>query len=465
VSSLPALGIGKPIVQSVAVTDTLEKMSVTNPSAPVFLSALRHQAGRFFVAEIPFFPYHTPIMKPLTDPKKIEWFLGHAVENVYPSREEVAKKLASGERLTVYLGIDPTGPTLHLGHLITMQKLAELQAMGHKIILLIGDFTAMIGDPTDKLATRKQLTRDEVLSNCELYKEQASRLLKFGGDNPAEFKFNSKWLAKMSLEDAVELASHFTVQQMMERDMFEKRVEEGKPIHLHEFLYPLMQGYDSVAMDVDMEVGGNDQTFNMLAGRTLMKAMKGKEKFVLTTTLLADPTGKKMGKSEGNMIALTDAPEDMYGKVMSWTDEMIVPGFEICTDASKEEVLSIKKAMEKGENPMAFKRDLAKRIVAWLIGAEAAEGAEGHFAKVHQEGSRPEEVAEVSVDVAELSLVDALVEGGLVSSKSDARRQIEQGGVKVNDKVVNDPKAMVIVTKEGTVIQKGKRHFVKLVQR
>jgi tyrosyl-tRNA synthetase len=394
-----------------------------------------------------------------TDKNKIDWLLNHAVENVYPSKAEVKKLLESGKQLKIYYGVDPTGPTLHLGHLITMKKLAELQQLGHKVILLIGDFTAMIGDPTDKAATRKQLTREEVLANCKQYKKQASVILDFDGSNAVELRYNSEWLAKMSFADVVELASHFTVQQMLERDMFETRIEEGKPVHLHEFMYPLMQGYDTVALDVDGEIGGNDQTFNMLAGRTLMKEIKNKEKFVITNALLTDPSGKKMGKTEGNMIALSDAPEDMFGKVMSWTDGMIVPGYKLCTDASKEEVALIEAGIKAGENPMTFKRELAKRVVAWLCGEDAAERAAAQFSAVHQKGERPDEIPELKVK-GSMSLVDALVESELCSSKSDARRQIEQGGVKVDDEVVKDVAASVA---KGSVIQKGKRHFVKLV--
>lgn len=397
------------------------------------------------------------------DPILIDWFLDHARENVYPSREALRERLLSGQQLKVYHGIDPTGPTLHLGHTVPLRKLAELQKLGHKVILLIGDFTAMIGDPTDKSATRKKLTREEVLANCKLYKEQAGRILRFEGTNPAEFRFNSEWLSNMSFADVVELASHFTVQQMMERDMFEKRWEEGKPIHVHEFMYPLMQGYDSVAMDVDLEIGGNDQTFNMLAGRTLMKALKNKEKFVLTNRLLADSTGKKMGKSEGNMLSFLDTPEDMYGKVMSWTDEMIIPGFSICTNTSADEVKNIQQSIEAGENPIIWKRALAFEIVKELVHADAALKAEEHFQKVHQMNEKPEDMPEL-VLVSETMLVDILVEAGLVESKSEARRQIEQGAVKVNDEVVKDVKRLVQPTGEGVVIQKGKRFFVKVIQ-
>ncbi len=391
--------------------------------------------------------------------KQIADFLTRSVENVYPKREMLEAALESGKKIRVYLGIDPTGPTLHIGHAIALRKLAELQKMGHEVIMLIGDFTAMIGDPTDKSATRKQLSREEVLANCESYKVQAGNILDFEGENAAKLLFNSEWLGKMSFSDVVELASHFTVQQMMERDMFAKRMQEEKPVYLHEFMYPLMQGFDSVAMEVDLEIGGNDQTFNMLAGRTLMKEIKGKEKMVLTTKLLADATGKKMGKSEGNMVALSDSPEEMYGKIMSWTDGMILNGFELCTDVPLEEIVSIGKSMADGENPVLFKHRLAYEIVSSFLGESAAEAAREHFAKVHKSGEVPEEVVEYQMD-SDATLADVLVGSGLVASKSEARRQIEQGGVKVDGVVVNDIMAQV---QSGSVIQKGKRHFIRIV--
>jgi tyrosyl-tRNA synthetase len=395
----------------------------------------------------------------ITEEAAIEHFLTRGVENVYPNADAVHAALKTGKRLKVYLGVDPTGPSLHIGHLIAMRKLAELQKMGHEIVLLIGDFTAMIGDPTDKAAVRKVLTREEVLSNCKRYKEQASCVLSFTDQNPATLVFNSAWLAKMSFSDVVELAAHFTVQQMVERDMFEKRIEEKKPVYLHEFMYPLMQGYDSVAMDVDMELGGNDQTFNMLAGRTLLREMKQKEKFVLTTKLLTDTSGKKMGKTEGNIIALSDSPEDMYGKVMSWTDGMIMSGFELCTDVSDKEIADMQSRMDKGENPMPFKRKLAFEVVRGFVSEAAAKAAEADFSKVHQAHETPDEMPEMKVK-AGMTITDVLVASTICSSKSDARRQIEQGGVKVDGEVVKD--AMMKV-KAGVVVQKGKRHFVKLV--
>ncbi len=401
-------------------------------------------------------------MTPHTNPEKIEWFLTHGIEEVLPSKDGLREKLLRGDRIRVYLGIDPSGPTMHIGHAIALQKLSELQALGHEVILLLGDFTAMIGDPTDKSATRKQLTREQVLENLKAYKQQASHFLKFDGENPVQIKFNSEWLGKMSFADVVELAAHFTVQQMLERDMFEKRIAEGKPVHLHEFMYPLMQGYDSVMMDVDLEVGGNDQTFNMLAGRTLLREIKGKEKFVMRCRLLTDPTGKKMGKSEGNMIALMDEPADAYGKLMSWTDGMIMPAFEILTDLSKAELEERRTRMESGENPMNLKRELAERVIAWAFGPEAAVSAAAEFTRVHSQGEMPEEIVEFLYTGSVVSLVDALVLTELVSSNTDARRQIEQGAVKVSGEVVKDVKTMITLGADPIVIQKGKRHFVQV---
>ncbi len=401
---------------------------------------------------------------PTLDPQKLEWFLNHGIEEVLPSKEALRTKLLSGDRIRVYLGVDPSGPTMHIGHAIALQKLAELQELGHEVILLLGDFTAMIGDPTDKLATRKQLTKEQVQENLVAYKEQAGRFMKFDGPNAVQIRFNNDWLGKMSFADVIELAAHFTVQQMVERDMFEKRIAEGKPVHLHEFFYPLMQGYDSVALDVDLEVGGNDQTFNMLAGRTLLREIKGKEKFVMRCRLLTDPTGKKMGKSEGNMIALADDPTDAYGKVMSWTDEMIIPGFEILTKLSPEEIAVRKQKIEAGENPITLKRELAELVIAWAFSPEAAKQAAEHFTRVHQQGERPEEMAELEVAEAELPILDLLVRGGLVTSKGEARRQVEQKAVRVDDVAIEDINT-VISLRDGMVVQKGKRHFVKIVKK
>ncbi len=405
-----------------------------------------------------------------TNPAAIDWFLEHAVERVLPDAKTLREKLLKGERIRVYFGIDPTGPTIHIGHAIPIQKMAELQALGHELVLVIGDFTAMIGDPTDKSAARVRLTREDVLSNLKGYKDQLSTFLRFEGENPVQIRFNSEWLGKMSFADVVELSAHFTVQQMSERDMFAKRFAENKPVYLHEFMYPLMQGYDSVALEVDLEVGGNDQTFNMLAGRTLLREMKGKEKFVMTCKLLADPTGKKMGKSEGNMISLADTPEDAYGKLMSWPDEMVIPGFDVLTGITndlaleKTEIEKRRAQIQAGENPMTLKKELAHRVVAKCFGTEAADRAAAHFASVHQDGALPEEIVEVKVQGSSILLVDALILASLVDSKTEARRQIEQNAVKVSGTVVTDVRMVVEIPSEGIVLQKGKRGFAKLVR-
>jgi len=391
------------------------------------------------------------------DQNLIDEFLDRGVEHVYPSRDFLESRLKKNEPLKIYLGIDPTGPTLHLGHAIILRKLKAFQELGHKVILLIGDFTGMIGDPTDKSAARKMLTREQVLENAKLYKEQASKFISFDGENAAELKYNSDWLGKMFFGDVVELAAHFTVQQMLERDMFQERMKEKKPIHLHEFLYPLMQGYDSVAMDVDGEIGGNDQTFNMLAGRDLMKDMKNKEKFVITMKLLTDPTGKKMGKSEGNMITLLDSADEMFGKVMSWTDGMIDGGFEILTNVSSAEVEELKK---ENPNPRDQKARLAFEVVKEFRGASEATGASEAFDKLFKDKEIPDDMPEFHL--GSKNILDVLMETKLAASKGEARRLVDGGGVKVAGEVVSDYGFTVEPTVEGVVIQKGKRGFAKV---
>ncbi len=387
--------------------------------------------------------------------------LTRGISSVYPSREFLESKINKGEKLTIYLGIDPTGPTLHLGHAIPIKKLSEFQKAGHKIILLMGDFTAMIGDPTDKSATRKQLTHKQVMVNLKNYKKQASSLISFSGKNAAQIKFNSKWLGKMNFEDVLSLASNMTVQQMLERDMFEKRIEEGKPIYLHEFMYPLMQGYDSVAMNVDGEIGGNDQTFNMLCGRDLMKTMKGKEKFVITMKLLEDNSGKKMGKTEGNMVALCDTSEEMYGKIMSWTDGLIVSGFELCTNISTQEIEDISKDLKSGiVNPRDFKMRLAKEIISVFYGEKKAKEAEDRWESTFSKKEIPTDIEDVIVKENSL-LVDVLLNKKIINSKSDFRRLVDEGAITnmdLDEKVASHNEN----AKEG-VYKIGKKRFCKII--
>ena len=401
-------------------------------------------------------------MQTNTDKQKIHEVLTRGVEEIYPTLEALEKRLQAGERLRLYLGIDPTAPTLHIGHALQLRKLAEFQALGHEVILLLGSFTAMIGDPTDKGAVRKQLTQREVLTNAASYKAQAAKILDFTGRNRAKLMFNHKWLRKMSFSDVIDLASHFTVQQMSERDMFDRRFKEGKPVYLHEFMYPLMQGYDSVAMDVDMEIGGSDQTFNMLAGRTLMRTMKQKEKIVLTTKLLTNDEGKKMSKSEGGVIALNDTPNDMFGKIMSMEDSMILPYFELATSVPLEEVAGLRVQLEQGVNPRDVKARLARTIVAIYHGEDEAREAEGQFARVFQQNELPSNMDEVRLNTAS-NIVDVLLNTKLVQSKSEARRLIEQKAIKVDGVVVQTMDLDLVGKPDGVVLQRGKRQFIKLV--
>lgn len=383
--------------------------------------------------------------------------LSRGVERIYPSPEEFKQALRSGRKLRFYLGIDPTGPTLHIGHSVVLHKLRELQDLGHEITLLIGDFTGMIGDPTDKGAARVRLTRREVLANSKTYQKQASAILRFTGKNPAKLKYNSTWLSKLSFADVIDLAAHLTVEQLMKRDMFKKRLEEGRPVYLHEFLYPVMQGYDSVAMKVDGELGGNDQTFNMLVGRTLPKQILGKEKFVIAMKLLTDPSGKKMGKSEGNMVALSDSADEMFGKVMRWTDGMIVLGFLLTTRVGKEDVARIEARLAEGENPRDAKLELAQAVVAIYHGDKAAARARESFLRTFSEGAVPENIKEVSFSGGTLKEAVLAVSGASASSVS---RLIEQGGVEVDGVKITDPKTPVSGTKN---IRVGKKAFWKIV--
>lgn len=364
----------------------------------------------------------------LVDDAKIAELLTRGVERIYPSREFLEKRLKNGDRLVVYLGIDPTGPSLHIGHVIPLLKLRQFQELGHRIILLIGDFTAMIGDPTDKSAARKRLALGEVLANARHYKEQAGRIISFTGTNAAKLEYNSQWLGKLSYADFHNLASLVTVEQFIKRDMFEGRQKAGKPIYLHEFVYPLLQGYDSVAMSVDGEVGGNDQIFNMLVGRDLVRALQKREKCVIALKLLADPAGKKMGKTEGNMVSLNEMPNEIFGKIMSWPDSMIISGFELCTTAPLSEVQEMGKELESGTNPKEIKLKLAEAVVSLLYGKEEAKDTRDSFETVFSKGLSDNRVI-VNIRTGNASVADALIDQKIISSKTELRRLIEDGAI------------------------------------
>ncbi|MBU3896190.1 tyrosine--tRNA ligase [Patescibacteria group bacterium] len=378
------------------------------------------------------------------------------IDKIYPSEEAFFTALNS-RKLTIYFGIDPTGSQLHLGHSTSLLLLRKLQEMGHRIIILIGDFTAQIGDPTEKSSTRQPLTRKQVKQNYKTYKEQIRKIF-----NP-EFKFNSKWLEKMNFSDVIKLASHFTHGQMIKRNMFQERIEKNQEIYINEFLYPLMQGYDSVALDADAELGGRDQTFNMLVGRDLQKIYKNKEKFVITVPLLENPKTKKklMSKSEGSFIALNDSSRDMYGKIMALADESIIPCFRYYTEVPSEEIVKMESSILTGLNPRDLKAKLACEIVRMYHDEKEADKAEKEFELMFKDKQVPSDIEEFKAVRESYSILDLLFESGLAASKAEAKRLVESGGVSVNNTKLNDWKAEVVI-EDNLIIQVGKRRFIKV---
>jgi tyrosyl-tRNA synthetase len=359
--------------------------------------------------------------------------LKRRVQGYYPSETEAVSRIAGDVPLTFYYGIDPTGPSIHLGHTIQLFLLRKLQQFGHEIVLLIGDFTARIGDPTDKDAARTTLTADQVAEHMTAYVEQVQRILPQGS---FRVEYNSRWLASMTMEEVIRLASRVTVQQLLTREMFQERIRAERPIYVHEFLYPLMQGYDSVALRTDGEVGGNDQTFNMLVGRELERELIGKDKLVLATRLLVDSSsGKKMSKSEGTLIALTDSPAEIRRKVLALEDDMTRSVFELCTDKPME---WIDEHAAAGE-PRAFKEELARELASLYHGSEAVPA-----------------VSEAQVITQTGPLHQVLKESGLAASASEAKRLIEQGSVELNGVRAEDWRTDV---KSGDRIRVGKGKF------
>jgi tyrosyl-tRNA synthetase len=389
-------------------------------------------------------------------------FIKRAIAEIYPSPDELAHELSGDRRLTAYMGIDPTAPDLHIGHESQLLKMRELQQLGHHVILLIGDFTGLIGDPTDKSAARVKQTPEEVAVNALGYKQQASKILDFDHPtNPIEFKQNSEWLAPMTFADVLELASEFTVQQMLERDMFEKRMADGKPLGLHELLYPTLQAWDSVKMDVDIELGGSDQIFNMLTGSTLVRRHLGKQKYVVAGRLLADPSGKKIGKSEGNMITMNDAPVVMFEKVMRFGDAIVPHALELCTDMPMPQIVEIAAAMQSGElGGLEAKKLLARELVTRLHSADEAAAAGAEYAILSSSDALGD-IDQTSIATAffnqNTGLVDALVSAGLASSKTAARRLVASGAVRLNGQKIEDAGHVLSAESNGSVLQVGKK--------
>ena len=393
---------------------------------------------------------------------KIEELLTRGVEKIYPSYEELEKVLRSGKKLKLYQGFDPTGIQLHIGHMVGLRKLKQWQDLGHHVIFLIGDGTGQAGDPSGKKHTREKfLTREELRKNAVDYIKQAGKIVRFEGKNPVEILFNGDWLNELKLADILNIAGHFTPQQLLERDLFKERVRRGEDINLREFLYPLLQAYDSVVMEVDLEIGGSDQMFNMLCGRTLIKQMKNKDKFVMTTPLLTDSKGVKIGKTEGNIIALNDKPEDLFAEIMALPDDIILKGFEYLTDVSMDEIKNIKAKIEKGENPVPYKKRMAFEIVKQLNDEKSALSAQENFEQTVQGEKLPDDIPvfQYKLDGA-IDIINLLVEAKLASSRSDAKRLIEQGGVNIDGQVIKTNEQVSL--KDNSIIRVGKRKFVKI---
>lgn len=397
-----------------------------------------------------------------TNNEKIEEILTRSIAEILPTKDGLRNELKSGKRLRIYIGTDATGTSLHIGHATNYMVLEKLRRLGHEVIFLVGDFTARIGDPTDKNETaRKQLTREQVIENVKTWIDQVRPVIDVDDkENPVRILFNNDWLSKLTFEDVINLASNFTVQQMIERDMFQVRMQSNKPLYLHEMFYPLMQGYDSVAMDVDVEMCGRDQKFNALAGRTLLKKIKNKEKFVLITTLLENPkTGEKMmSKSMGTGVFLDFDANKMYGSLMSQPDENMRQLFTDCTWLDLKEIDEILKT----DNPRDSKMRLAFEITKIYHGEKAAKSAENNFIEIFQKKELPNEMRSYKLTDDTSDLIDVLVFTGLASSKSDARRSIHSGSIRIDGiKVISE---LSLPKNKEFILQKGKRYFIKITK-
>jgi len=361
--------------------------------------------------------------------------LQRGVEHILPSATALAELMRT-KKIRVYLGIDPTGNQLHLGHAVVLRKLQQFADAGHQVILLIGNGTVKIGDPTGKDKTRPMLADADIEANFQTWKAQASKILNF---SQIEVRRNGDWLDKLQFGDLVRLLSMTTVQQLLERDMFQDRIKNNLPIHTHELIYPILQGFDSVVLDVDLEIGGNDQTFNMMVGRQLQRQINNREKFVLSVPLLVGADGRKMGKSLGNFIPLMDPPSEMYGKLMSIADSVLPDYFSLLTDLSEQELQELKDALKRGENPMRFKKQLARVLTAHFHSEAEAEAAELHFQRVVQHKELPENIPQHTLqpDQRELPTVDILALFAQLS-KSEIRRLAEQGAIQLGGQKLID---------------------------
>jgi tyrosyl-tRNA synthetase len=382
------------------------------------------------------------------------------VDEILPE-EDLIEKLKSGKTLTIKAGFDPTAPDLHLGHTVLINKLRTFQQLGHKVVFLIGDFTGLIGDPTGKNVTRKPLSKEQVLENAKTYQEQVFKIL---DEDKTEIRFNSEWMDKLGAAGMIKLAASQTVARMLERDDFKKRYSNGQPIAIHEFLYPLVQGWDSVALESDVELGGTDQRFNLLMGRELQKEQGQKQQSIVMVPLLEGLDGvQKMSKSLNNYIGITDAPNDMFGKVMSISDDLMWRYYDLISFRPLEEIAELKSRVANGENPRDIKIMLAKEIIARFHDEAAAEGAHQDFIQRFQKNAIPDDMPELEIALSDegIAIGNLLKEAKLVGSTSDAMRMIKQGAVKINGDKVEDTR-LVITEKGENVYQVGKRKFARI---
>ncbi len=373
----------------------------------------------------------------------------------------LAAKLKEGRPLVVKAGFDPTAPDLHLGHTVLINKMRQFQEFGHDVVFLIGDFTGMIGDPSGRNSMRPPLSREEINANADTYKEQVFKIL---DPDSTRIEFNSNWMGEMDAVGLIKLASHHTVARMLERDDFSKRYKGGVPISIHEFLYPIVQGYDSVALKADVELGGTDQKFNLLVGRQLQQDFEQPPQIVMTTPLLEGLDGvKKMSKSEGNYVGITDAPGEMFGKLMSISDDMMWRYFELLSFRSLEDIAALKKKVDEGMNPRDAKFELAREIVARFHDEKAGEKAQADFVARHREGAIPEEMPEFTIesDDGSLGIAYLLKGAGLVTSTGEAFRMIKQGAVRIDGERVED-RALTVDAGTTNVYQVGKRKFARV---
>nr|WP_283633240.1 tyrosine--tRNA ligase [Alteromonas macleodii] len=382
------------------------------------------------------------------------------VDEILPE-EDLIEKLKSGKTLTIKAGFDPTAPDLHLGHTVLINKLRTFQQLGHKVVFLIGDFTGLIGDPTGKNVTRKPLSKEQVLENAKTYQEQVFKIL---DEDKTEIRFNSEWMDGLGAAGMIKLAASQTVARMLERDDFKKRYNTGQPIAIHEFLYPLVQGWDSVALESDVELGGTDQRFNLLMGRELQKEQGLTQQSIVMVPLLEGLDGvQKMSKSLNNYIGITDAPNDMFGKVMSISDDLMWRYYDLLSFRPLEEIAELKTRVANGENPRDIKIMLAKEIIARFHDDAAAEGAHQDFIQRFQKNAIPDDMPELEIALSDegIAIGNLLKEANLVGSTSDAMRMIKQGAVKINGDKVEDTR-LVITEKGENVYQVGKRKFARI---